>query len=365
MGIYRKKVKNSDGKTIEYWIIRFQHDGHIHRKMVGKVGQISKLEVWRMYDEMVDRMKMGRPDTVIDARKDIPTLEFFSKEYLKYGRDVLRKRSWKRDVLSLNHLNRYFGIFKLTAITLDNLMKYQSNRLKEGVRPATVNRELGCLKHLINIAKRRNRFIGDNPVSEVKFLEENNRIERILTFEEETRLLSASPPHLRPIIVTALNTALRKSEILHLKWGNVDLVNRTITINATNTKSKKTKRIPLNSTMKEMLETKKLITGNNEYVFLNSRGKPFKDYNSIKNVFMNACKRANITGFRFHDLRHTSATRMLENGANVVAVSRILGHSTLSITMRYVHPDKSLFEAVECLTGKNDKDRNPISPNPN
>lgn len=225
MGIYRRKVTNSDGKTIEYWIIRFQHDGHIHRKMVGKVGEISKLDVWRMYDEMVERVKMGRPDTVIDTKKDIPTLESFSEEYIEYGRDVARKRSWKRDALSLHHLNRYFGSFKLTAITPDDLMKYQSKRLKEGVQPSTVNKELGCLKHLINIAKKRNKFVGDNPVSQVKFLEENNQIERILTFEEEVRLLSASPPHLRPIIVTALNTALRKSEILHLRWENVDLVN--------------------------------------------------------------------------------------------------------------------------------------------
>jgi integrase len=63
-----------------------------------------------------------------------------------------------------------------------------------------------------------------------------------------------------------------------------------------------------------------------------------------------ACKRANIKGLRFHDLRHTAATRMIESGANIVAVSRILGHADLKTTMRYTHPDNSLVEAVESLT---------------
>lgn len=106
--------------------------------------------------------------------------------------------------------------------------------------------------------------------------------------------------------------------------------------------------------MKALLNSQYAITGNTEYVFMNSRGMPFKDYNSIKTSFSNACKKAHITGLRFHDLRHSCASRMVENGANIVAVSKILGHSTLSITMRYLHPDKSLIEAVESLS-LNDK----------
>lgn len=139
-----------------------------------------------------------------------------------------------------------------------------------------------------------------------------------------------------------------------MKWENVDLKNDIVTIQIESSKNKRQKRIPLNSKMKALLNSQYAITGNTEYVFMNSRGMPFKDYNSIKTSFSNACKKAHITGLRFHDLRHSCASRMVENGANIVAVSKILGHSTLSITMRYLHPDKSLIEAVESLS-LNDK----------
>jgi len=69
----------------------------------------------------------------------------------------------------------------------------------------------------------------------------------------------------------------------------------------------------------------------------------------VKRSFMSACKKVGITGLRFHDLRHTAATRMIENGANIVAVSKILGHSDIKMTMRYAHPEESLRDAVENL----------------
>jgi len=68
---------------------------------------------------------------------------------------------------------------------------------------------------------------------------------------------------------------------------------------------------------------------------------------------MGACKRADIKGLRFHDLRHTAATRMIEKGANIVAVSKILGHSDIQTTMRYAHPDDTLKDAVEMLAISN------------
>jgi integrase len=71
---------------------------------------------------------------------------------------------------------------------------------------------------------------------------------------------------------------------------------------------------------------------------------------SLKGAFELLCKKAEIQGLRFHDLRHTAATRMVEGGASIVAVSRILGHSDIRITMRYSHPENSLKEAVELLT---------------
>jgi len=180
-------------------------------------------------------------------------------------------------------------------------------------------------------------------------LTENNQDERILTPEEEVRLLNFGSPELRAILVCALNTGMRKSEILTLKGSNVDLESNVITLEHTNTKSKKTRRIPINSVLRKLLLEQKLKGGGSEYVFLSSNGNPYKRHDSLKQAFNGALRRAEIKGLRFHDLRHTAATRMIESGASIVAVCRILGHADLKTTMRYAHPEDSLKEAVECL----------------
>lgn len=348
MGLYKKSVKNADGEMVLYWQARIQYRKRRYTKVIGRVDKIRKSLAQKIHDEMIYEIKFGK---YVDKESDYncPTLNEFSIEYLDFAKNTIQKRSWKRDRLSLKNLKKALGSFAINEITPNHLINYQTKRLGEGKKPATVNRELSCLRSLINVAIKREVYSGRNPVSGMKFLEENNQIERILTLEEEVRLLNSSPPHLKPIIITALNTGLRKSEILHLKWENVNLKNDIVTIQVESSKNKRQKRIPLNSKMKALLNSQYAITGNTEYVFLNSRGMPFKDYNSIKTSFSNACKKANITGLRFHDLRHSCASRMVENGANIVAVSKILGHSTLSITMRYLHPDKSLIEAVESL----------------
>lgn len=96
-----------------------------------------------------------------------------------------------------------------------------------------------------------------------------------------------------------------------------------------------------------------LPSGGNDYVFLGPSGKAYRRHDSIKGSFERTCRNAGITDLRFHDLRHTAATRMIEAGASIVAVSKILGHSDIKMTMRYTHPDTSLKEAVELLTKTN------------
>jgi integrase len=172
-------------------------------------------------------------------------------------------------------------------------------------------------------------------------------MERILTVEEERRLLDSAISYLRPIIVTALNTGMRKGEILTLTWDDVDLTNNLITVNQTNSKSKKARKVYINSTLKRLLLELKLKSAGSEYIFLDDEGNRLRE---IKNGFNAACRRAGIPGLRFHDLRHTAATRMIENGASIVAVSKILGHSDIKTTMRYTHPDDSIRDALENLT---------------
>jgi len=294
------------------------------------------------------KIKLGQHDML---QTDIPNFRMFTKDYLNYIINVIQKRSWKRDELCLKHLISFFGDKKLSNIKPNDIDDYKSCRLNN-VKPATVNRELEVLRHMFNLAERWSRFFGKNPVSKSGLLKVNNRIERILTYDEERMLLDASPTCLGNIILCALNTGMRKGEIIGLKWNDVDLNNNIITINQTNSKSKKQRKIPINSVLRKLLLELKLQNLQPEFVFLNSVNLPYKRQDSLNRIFQAALKKAKIKGFRFHDLRHTAATRMLENSGNIVAVKEILGHSSLDMTMRYAHPNDSLKGAVESLTVK-------------
>jgi len=143
---------------------------------------------------------------------------------------------------------------------------------------------------------------------------------------------------------------MRKMEILSLKWEYIDFNKVIITIPQTNTKAKKTRNIPISSVLNMTLLEQKLKSGGSEFVF------PSDDLSKghvswIKHSFSTACKRARIEGLRFHDLRHTAATRMLESGVDIATVSKILGHSDINLTIKtYYHPEKSLRDAVEKLS---------------
>ncbi|MGH7799354.1 MAG: tyrosine-type recombinase/integrase [Thermodesulfobacteriota bacterium] len=251
-------------------------------------------------------------------------------------------------MLCLRYLNGFFGERKLSEITPKDVDDYKETRITE-VAPATVNRKLEVLRYLFNLAERWKKFFGKNPVSQAGLLPLNNQVERILTPEEGEWLLASSSPHLRAILICALNTAMRKGEIISLRWCNVDFESNLITLEHTNTKSNKTRRIPINSTLRKLLLEQRLKSGGSDYVFLNSNGTPYFRQDSLNRAYIDTLKRAKITGLRFHDLRHTSATRMVESGASIVAVSKILGHADLKTTMRYAHPEDSLRDAVEKL----------------
>lgn len=328
------------------WVIEYKLNGRTKRESVGKYGIMTKTAAREILQKKERHIKLGQYD-MLEA--DIPTIFGFSGEYIKYIRDIKRNRSCESVHYKIKLLSDFFGDKNLSQITPKDVDDYKLLRLTE-VKPSTVNRELACLSHLFNLAKRQQRFFGENPVSISKLLPEHNQVERILKMEEETELLSSSSPELKTIILCALNTGMRKNEIITLKWENLDLDRNIITIEHTNTKSKKTRRIPINSTLRKLLLEQKLKVGTSEYVFLSSTGQPYKRHDSLKQAFGGACKRANIKGLRFHDLRHTAATRMIEAGASIVAVSRILGHADLKTTMRYAHPEGSLIDALESLT---------------
>ncbi|MFI5344724.1 MAG: tyrosine-type recombinase/integrase [Chlamydiales bacterium] len=355
MGVFKRSRIQNNGSKQDYWYIRYWFDGHERKESIGKVGVVTKAVAQARLEERRRQVRLGQLDML---KAKIPTLEDFSVEYLEYQKDVMLKRSWKKDEAHLKNFNKAFGKMKLSEITAKHIDDYKLKRLKEGVKKVTVNRELEILRHLFFLAKKWKRFYTDNPVSESGLFKVESQRIRVLTYEEEDRLLACVAPHLLPVINAALLTGMRKGELLTLRWDDVNLDNGLITVRAEISKSKKNRRIPISTSLRGLLLEQKLKTIHSGYVFLTPQGRNYAPTNSnaLIRIFTIARKNAHIENFTFHDLRHTAATRMAENGASIVAVKEILGHSDIKTTMKYFHPEKSLNEAVEIL-GNLYKDR--------
>lgn len=316
------------------WVIDFTCKGRRIRRVIGPSKREAEDAVATIKADIV-RERYGFAKV-----KKVVMFEGFAKDYLNlYAKQ--NKRSWKRDEVSLSHLIPFFRKRSLLNITPDLIERYKAKR-KEEVSPATVNRELACLKTLFSKAMEWGKVEAD-PTKRIKLFKENNGKDRILNSEEATSLIAAAVPHLKPILIIALNTGMRRGEILSLKWRNINLVNGYIFIE--DSKSGKSRKVPMNSLV---LETFRNIKRVHEYVFYNPQTKThIKD---IKTAFKSACRDAGIKGLRLHDLRHTAATGMVEAGVDLVTVSKILGHSTIQMTMRYAHPTpENMQRAVDKL----------------
>lgn len=165
--------------------------------------------------------------------------------------------------------------------------------------------------------------------------------------EEEQRLFEHLPEAIKPIVITALNTGLRKQNILDLKWDNINFDFGYVEI--LENKGNKHIKIPMTETLKTMFKGMKRES---EYIFLNPQTKkPYKDFRRLWNK---AKADAGIENFRFHDLRHTVATRLAKNNIPITTIKEILAHSDVSTTMRYSHAVSSdEIKAISVLNSYN------------
>ncbi|HEX9429873.1 MAG TPA: site-specific integrase, partial [Candidatus Bathyarchaeia archaeon] len=208
---------------------------------------------------------------------------------------------------------------------------YQTKLLAEGKAPATINRHLATLKHMFTKAAEW-EIVGEEAlkrIRKVKLLPENNRRLRYLSTEECQSLINACSPHLKPIVITALNSGMRKQEVLSLEWErHIDLKHGFILLDVT--KNGERREIPINQTLRETLE--ELVRRvDSPYVFTDGDGRRFQD---VKKAFHSACRRARIKDLRFHDLRHTFASHLVMKRADLTSVKELLGHKTLTMTLR-------------------------------
>ncbi|MGH7183385.1 MAG: site-specific integrase, partial [Nitrospiraceae bacterium] len=188
----------------------------------------------------------------------------------------------------------------------------------------------------------------ENPMHRVSMEPVRNEVDRWLTANEEERLLAVSSPWLREIIGLALNTGMRQGEILNLQWQDVDFARGVLMVMQSKNGTHRT--IPLNATVYELLAGKQATTGASRgSVFLTPLGNVLHVRYLVRE-FYEARNRAGIPDFRFHDMRHTFATRLVQRGVDLYKVQRLLGHKTNLMTQRYAHHSpESLREGVNVL----------------
>jgi len=319
------------------WYIDYYVKGRRKRK---KIGHSKKLALQVLSDVHL-KIAKGEYLGIFDEKK-IP-FEEYAKQYLDFSK---ANKAWstyqRRDRHSVANLVSFFKGKYLFELTPEMIEKYKAARL-EKVSPASVNRELACLKHMYTKAIEWG-YVKLNPAKGVKRLKEPPGRLRYLNPEEAGRLLEVCSGHLKPIIVTALNTGMRKSEILSLKWSQVDLKNRKVTV--INAKNNESRVIPINQTLyQELLALSQNPRG--EYVFSERNGRPFKD---TKTAFLSAIKKVGIKDFRFHDLRHTFGSHLVMQGVDLKTVQQVMGHKDIKMTMRYSHlSPEYVQEAMERL----------------
>ncbi len=272
--------------------------------------------------------------------------EIFLEDYM-----ITVRRNFRPDVYRLHMLCDYFKDMDLRNFSPLVIERFRASRLKAGNTKSTCNRYLQLLKRMFSVAVEEG-YAEENPVKKVKlYSEKDNLKERILTEAEEGKLMETCSDTLRPILVVALNTGMRKTEILSLKWSQVDFKARTIRVERT--KSGRVRFVPVNDALFNELTTLRIVNDKSSLVFPNPEtGKPYLD---MKTGFKGACRRAGISNLRFHDLRHTFASRLIEFGADIATVQRLLGHHSITVSQRYIHSgDERTKAAVELLSSRDE-----------
>lgn len=268
-----------------------------------------------------------------------------SETITRYIKQVFpNKPKSERDQLTqLNWWLQNLGSYTLADVTPALIAEYRE-KLSQGITtrgklrtPATVNRYLAILSHVFTITVKEWGWCDENPLRKVSKMKEPRGRVRFLSEEERARLLSACKenenPYLYIVVVLALSTGARRMEILGLRWKDVDLNRGVITLHET--KNGERRILPLVGHALELMQQHaKIRLLNSELVFPSYN---FKNPMDIRTPWETLLKRAEISDFRFHDLRHSAASYLAMNGASLAEIAEVLGHKTLQMVKRYAH----------------------------
>jgi integrase len=257
--------------------------------------------------------------------------------YLDYAKVTNKPSTYEHNTRIYSvPLRDAFGEILLKNLRPEKVTVYIEGKLASGLAPATVRHHLRLLKHALTMAVKWG-LVAENPLRDVRLpVKVNNARLRYLTLEEINRLLAVCPLHLRRLVLTALHTGMRRSEMLRLRWEQIDLEQRLVLL--LDTKNGDKRGIPLTERMfslfREIQAEQEQAGLSSPWVFPNPlTGNPYR--HDSNTAWYRALERAEIANFRFHDLRHTFGSYLAMSGVDIRTIQEILGHKTLAMTQRY------------------------------
>lgn len=319
--------------------------------------------------ERAYRTQLAKGEVGLEPKKRVPRFSEAMKDFLAWSEHehAAKPATHRRYEVSSKALLRFFGDKPLDQIKPEHVEQFKLWRIKQkktapakkvkklgaaiktdkAIKPATVNRELACLKILFNHFIKSDVLTKANPVSRVKFLKEDNEQMRVLTSDEEKLYLLAASQPLQDIATLMLETGMRPEEVCRIRRENVHLDDGYLFNPYGKTKAAK-RKVPLTERAADVI-SKRLAKVKGECVFP-GRGTGDEPIVKVNNAHTGTLKRSKVRAFRLYDLRHTWATRAAMAGIDLVTLAAMLGHSRVQMVMRYAHPtEEHQFNAMKKL----------------
>ena len=337
-------------KTKWFVDFRFQYaDGTVER--IRKCSPIQSRAGAEEFEHQL-RTSMMTPSRIT---KEVPKFSAYAAEFLEtyvLANNKPSERSMKACILK-HHLVPAFGEMRLDSIRLHPIEVFKASLLKKGLGRKRVNNILAVLGKMLRYAHEVELV---ESVPRIKLLKVPPQEFDFLTFEELSRLLDAvkDDPERRALLLLGSDAGLRQGELVALEWGDVDLVAGTLTVRRSSwhgivgtPKSGRDRKVPLTARLRAALRAHRHLRS--ELVFCHSDGSPFTQ-SAIEAALRFACKRARLRRIGSHVLRHTFCSHLAMRGAAPKAIQELVGHSTLTMTLRYMHlAPSALREAVALL----------------
>jgi integrase len=326
-----------------YWY-EFVSGGRRYRKSTGVKNQRVAGDIERAF-----RTALAKGEVGITERKPVPTFRVAMTDFLAWSSQEHKASSQRRYQTSSVALLQHFRNIGLDKITPKEVERFKTTRSLEcktvrggqkrvktdkQLRPATVNRELACLKALFTFSIKAD-VLTKNPVSRVKMLAEDNMQTRVMSFPEQQKYLTNATPLLRDVATLMLETGMRPEEVYAIRPENVDLMANTLQVPHGKTKAAR-RMVPLNAAAKAVL-TRRMTGLELPYLF-SCETDSTRPIPKVNNAHDRAVKGSGIAPIRLYDLRHTWATRAAMSGIDLVTLASLLGHSKINMVMRYAHP---------------------------